>query len=58
VEPVPADNPLLTAPNCLITPHLAWGTLTARETLMRVTAQNIQAFLSGNAQNVVNAHLL
>ncbi|MFV0350588.1 MAG: D-2-hydroxyacid dehydrogenase [Halodesulfovibrio sp.] len=58
VEPVPADNPLLTAPNCLITPHLAWGTLTARETLMRVTAQNIQAFLSGNSQNVVNAHLL
>lgn len=58
VEPVPADNPLLSAPNCLITPHLAWGTLTARQTLMRVTAENIQAFLSGAPQNVVNAHLL
>lgn len=58
VEPVPADNPLLTAPNCLITPHLAWATLTARQTMMRITAQNIAAFLAGSPQNVVNAHLL
>jgi glycerate dehydrogenase len=46
---------LLTAKNCLITPHLAWATLTARQTLMRVTAQNIRAFLSGSPTNVVNA---
>ncbi len=57
-EPVPADNPLLSAPNCLITPHLAWATLTARRTLMSITAANIAAFLAGSPQNVVNAHLL
>jgi len=58
VEPVPADNPLLAARNCLITPHLAWGTLTARQTLMQTTARNIAAFQAGTPQNVVNAHLL
>lgn len=54
VEPVRDDNPLLTARNCLITPHLAWATLTARQTLMRVTADNIRAFLAGSPVNVVN----
>lgn len=55
VEPIRPDNPLLTAKNCLITPHLAWATLTARQTLMRVTADNIRAFLAGAPTNVVNA---
>ncbi len=58
VEPVPMDSPLITAPNCLITPHLAWGTLTARRTLMDITARNIAAFQAGKPQNVVNARLL
>lgn len=53
-EPIPADSPLLTARNCIITPHIAWATLAARRRLMAATAQNIAAFLSGSPQNVVN----
>jgi glycerate dehydrogenase len=47
-------NPLLSAPNCLITPHLAWTTLDARQRLMRTTAENVAAFLAGQPINVVN----
>ena len=54
VEPPPADNPLLTAKNCVITPHHAWATLAARERLMKTTADNIAAFFAGKPQNVVN----
>ncbi len=53
-EPPPADNPLLTARNCIITPHLAWATRAARSRLMRVAVDNVRAFLQGKAQNVVN----
>jgi glycerate dehydrogenase len=53
-EPIRPDNPLLTAPNCLITPHMAWSSLSARQRLMRSTAQNIAAFLAGEPINVVN----
>jgi glycerate dehydrogenase len=53
-EPIRADNPLLSAPNCLITPHIAWTTLAARERLMRTTAENVAAFLAGKPINVVN----
>jgi len=53
-EPIPADSPLLTAKNCIITPHIAWATLAARRRLMATTAQNIGAFLAGKPQNVVN----
>jgi glycerate dehydrogenase len=53
-EPPPADNPLLTARNCLITPHLAWGTRAARSRLMHIAVQNVRAFLEGQPQNVVN----
>jgi glycerate dehydrogenase len=52
-EPIQADNPLLTAPNCLITPHMAWTTLAARRRVMQATADNIAAFLAGNPQNDV-----
>jgi glycerate dehydrogenase len=53
-EPIAPDNPLLSARNCIITPHVAWATLAARRRLMATTAQNIAAFLAGKAQNVVN----
>jgi glycerate dehydrogenase len=54
-EPPPADHPLLTAPNCCITPHIAWATRAARARLLDVTVANIRAFLAGKPQNVVNA---
>jgi glycerate dehydrogenase len=53
-EPMVADNPLLTAPNCIITPHLAWASLAARRRLMRTTVENVRAFLAGEPVNVVN----
>lgn len=52
-EPPRADNPLLSAPRCVITPHNAWLTLAARRA-MRVTAQNVRGLLEGKPQNVVN----
>ena len=52
-EPIDADNPLLAAPRCLVTPHMAWATLTARSRLMRETAANIAAFLRGEPRNTV-----
>ena len=54
IEPILPDNPLLTARNCLITPHVAWATLSARQRLMEATVENISAFLSGCPINVVN----
>ena len=54
IEPIKPENPLLTAPNCLITPHMAWSSLAARQRLMRTTAENISAFLAGAPINVVN----
>jgi glycerate dehydrogenase len=53
-EPVRPDNPLLTAPRCLITPHIAWATREARQRLMRATVANLAAFLDGRPTNVVN----
>jgi glycerate dehydrogenase len=54
VEPPKADNPLLTAKNCLVTPHLAWATRAARARLMDIAVENIRAFIAGVPQNVVN----
>ncbi len=54
VEPIRPDNPLLSARNCLITPHLAWASLAARRRLMAATARNIEAYLAGKPMNVVN----
>ena len=53
-EPMQNDNPLATAPNCIITPHIAWAPKEARQRIMDTTAKNIEAFLSGNPINVVN----
>lgn len=54
VEPPPADHPLVTAKNCIITPHMAWATLAARRRLMATTVDNVRAFLAGQPINVVN----
>jgi glycerate dehydrogenase len=54
-EPIDPDNPLLRARNCIITPHIAWASLAARRRLLRVTARNIEAFLSDHPINVVNS---
>lgn len=53
-EPPKADNPLLTAKNCLITPHIAWGAQDSRARLVATVAENIAAFARGEPQNVVN----
>jgi glycerate dehydrogenase len=53
-EPMDPDNPLLTAPRCVITPHIAWASLAARKRLMKILAANISSFLDGAPINVVN----
>ena len=53
-EPIDPDNPLLGAPNCIITPHIAWATLSARRRLMDTAVANVAAFLKGKPVNVVN----
>ncbi len=55
-EPPEADNPLLYAKNCVITPHIAWAALESRARLVETVAENVAAFLRGQPQNVVNAH--
>lgn len=55
VEPIRADNPLLAAPNCFITPHISWASKESRQRIMERTAENIRAFLEGSLRNVVNA---
>ncbi len=56
-EPPTPDNPLLSAPNCLITPHIAWATRKARANIIRLAAENLAAWQMGKAQNVVNLPL-
>jgi glycerate dehydrogenase len=53
-EPPAADNPLLTARNCQITPHIAWATFEARQRLMSIALANLKAFAEGRPVNVVN----
>jgi len=53
-EPPIADNPLLSARNCYITPHIAWASTAARERLMQIMLENIKAYQDGKPVNVVN----
>lgn len=53
-EPIKADNPLLQAKNCIITPHISWAPKESRQRIMDITVDNVKAFLNGAPQNVVN----
>ena len=47
-QPIKGDNPLLTAKNCIITPHISWAAQASRQRIMDITVDNIKAFLEGN----------
>jgi len=53
-EPPATDNPLLTAKNCVITPHVAWASLQARKRLLVIAAENLSAYLRAEPKNRVN----
>ena len=53
IEPPLANNPLLSARNCLVTPHIAWATREARSRLMEIAVDNVASFLAGTPRNVV-----
>ena len=53
-EPIDPANPLLTAPNCIITPHMAWAPTESRQRLLDCTVASIQGFLAGKPVNTVN----
>ena len=53
-EPPDENNPLLSAKNCIITPHNAWMSKEARQRILNITTKNIEAFLKGSSINVVN----
>ena len=53
-EPIKADNPLLKAKNCFITPHISWAARASRLRLMNIAVDNFKSFLDGKTQNVVN----
>ena len=53
VEPPVTGNPLLTAPNTIITPHIGWATQAARKRLMHTVVANVKAFLDGSPQNII-----
>ena len=54
VEPAKADNPLLKAKNCVITPHIAWAAKETRARLVKILEENLKCYLNGNPQNKVN----
>jgi glycerate dehydrogenase len=53
-EPIRGDNPLLTAKNCIITPHISWASKESRQRLMEIAADNLRSFIAGTPINVVN----
>lgn len=52
-EPIQANNPLLKAKNCIITPHIAWASKASRARLMKSSVENLKAYLNGNPVNTV-----
>ena len=54
VEPIMESNPLLSAPSCILTPHMAWAPVEARQRIINITVENIRGYLNGNPVNVVN----
>ena len=54
-EPIMGNNPLLTAKNCIITPHISWASKEARERIMVCTEKNVRAYIDGSPVNVINA---
>lgn len=54
VEPITEDCPLLTAPNCYITPHISWASLDCRRRLIKLAIENVRQYLAGNPINIVN----
>jgi glycerate dehydrogenase len=53
-EPIKGGSPLLTAKNCVITPHISWAPKESRRRLMDIAVNNLRAFIDGNPINVVN----
>ena len=53
-ESIRNNNLLLTAKNCILTPHISWAPIESRQRIMNTTVENIRAFLNGRPQNVVN----
>lgn len=53
-EPPNPNNPLLNAPNCIITPHIAWATIESRTRLMNEAFENVKAYIEGNQRNIIN----
>jgi len=54
-EPIREDNPLLSAPNIIITPHIAWAPKESRARLMDIAVENLECFIKGKPQNIVNS---
>lgn len=55
IEPIPSDSPLLTSPNCVLTPHVGWVPLATRKRLFGEAAKNLSSFFQGKPRNIVNA---
>lgn len=53
-EPIRGDNPLLTAKNCIITPHMSWSAKESRQRILDCTVENVRSYLRGNPVHVVN----
>lgn len=53
-EPIKEDNPLLSAPNCIITPHISWATKEARQRIMDTTVENVKKYMEGLPVNIIN----
>lgn len=52
-EPPKADNPLINAPNCIVTPHISWATFEARKRLVATAVSNVESYMAGTPQNLV-----